>query len=81
MLVVVVIATAFAYFSGILATARLGSRLASFVGLLEVLFAVLIAWWLLGEVPTVLQGVGGALIIAGIVLVRLEQRPTIDAVE
>jgi drug/metabolite transporter (DMT)-like permease len=81
MLVVVVIATAFAYFSGILATARLGSRLASFVGLLEVLFAVMVAWWLLGEVPTVLQGVGGALIIAGIVLVRLEQRPTIDAVE
>lgn len=73
MLVVVVISTAFAYFTGIFATARLGSRLASFVGLLEVLFAILVAWWLLGEVPTALQGLGGALIIAGIVLVRLER--------
>jgi drug/metabolite transporter (DMT)-like permease len=73
MLIVVVIATAFAYLTGILATARLGSRLASFVGLLEVLFAVLVAWWLLGEVPTPLQGLGGASIIVGIVLVRLDE--------
>jgi len=73
MSVVVVIATAFAYFSGIIATSKLGSRVASFVGLLEVLFAILVAWWLLGEVPTALQGVGGALIVAGIVCVRLER--------
>jgi Predicted permease, DMT superfamily len=71
--VVVVVATAFAYLAGILSAAKLGSRLASFVGLLEVLFAILFAWWLLGEVPTLLQVVGGAFIVAGIVLVKMER--------
>jgi drug/metabolite transporter (DMT)-like permease len=71
--VVVVVATAFAYLAGILSAAKLGSRVASFIGLLEVLFAILFAWWLLGEVPTVLQGLGGALIVAGIVLVKMER--------
>jgi drug/metabolite transporter (DMT)-like permease len=71
--VVVLVATAFAYLAGILSAAKLGSRVASFIGLLEVLFAILFAWWLLGEVPTVLQGLGGALIVAGIVLVKMER--------
>jgi drug/metabolite transporter (DMT)-like permease len=71
--VVVLVATAFAYLAGILGTVRLGSRVASFVGLVEVLFAVLLSWLLLGEVPTLLQGVGGALIVAGVVFVKLER--------
>ena len=71
--VVVVVATAFAYLAGILSAAKLGSRLASFIGLLEVLFAILFAWWLLGEVPTLLQVLGGAFIVAGIVLVKMER--------
>lgn len=75
--IVVVVATAFAYFSGILSAVKLGSRVASFIGLLEVLFAILFAWWLLGEVPTALQGLGGALIVAGIVLVKLERPGTL----
>jgi len=74
--VVVLVATAFAYVSGLLGAIRLGSRVASFVGLVEVLFAVLFAWLLLGEVPTLVQGLGGALIVAGVVLVKLEkERP------
>ncbi|MEO9015181.1 MAG: DMT family transporter [Terrimesophilobacter sp.] len=75
MSVVVVVATAFAYLAGILSAAKLGSRVASFIGLLEVLFAILFAWWLLGEVPTPLQGLGGAFIVTGIILVKLERVP------
>ena len=69
-------ATAFAYLTGILSAAKLGSRVASFIGLLEVLFAILFAWWLLGEVPTLLQVLGGAFIVAGIVLVKMERTST-----
>jgi drug/metabolite transporter (DMT)-like permease len=51
----------------------LGPRLASFTGLTEVLFAVLVAWLLLGELPTLMQLGGGALIIAGIAAVRADE--------
>ena len=47
MAVVVVLSTAFAYATGVFAATRLGSRVASFVGLVEVLFAVLLSWVLL----------------------------------
>jgi len=73
--VVVVVATAVAYLAGLLGALRLGSRVASFVGLVEVLFAVLFAWLLLGEVPTLVQALGGALIVAGVVFVRLQREP------
>ncbi|KLN32969.1 hypothetical protein FB00_20045 [Cellulosimicrobium funkei] len=73
--VVVLVATAFAYVSGVAATVRMGERLASFVGLSEVLFAVVIAWLLLGEVPTLVQAAGGVLVVAGVVLVRLAGSP------
>ncbi|MDO9396482.1 MAG: DMT family transporter [Herbiconiux sp.] len=75
--VVVIVATAFAYLSSLLGAVRLGSRVASFVGLVEVLFAVLFAWLLLGEVPTLLQALGGALIVGGVVLVRLQPDPVL----
>jgi len=81
MSVVVVVATAFAYLAGILGAVRLGSRVASFVGLVEVLFAVLFAWLLLGEVPTLVQALGGALIVAGVVLVKLEKEKPGSLVE
>lgn len=70
--VIVLVATAFGYVTGIVAAARMGERLASFVGLSEVLFAVVIAWLLLGEVPSLVQAMGGALIVAGVILVRLD---------
>lgn len=69
----VVVSTAVAYASGITATGVLGSRLASFVGLLEVVFASLFAWLLLGEQLTPLQLIGGLLIIGGIAAVRAER--------
>jgi drug/metabolite transporter (DMT)-like permease len=68
-----VAAAAIAYVAGITAARRLGPKLSSFVGLTEVLFAVLWAWLLLGQLPSATQGIGGVLIIGGIVLVRLDE--------
>lgn len=67
------VAAAIAYVAGIGAARRLGPKLATFVGLTEVIFAVLFAWLLLGELPTGLQLAGGALILAGIALVRIDE--------
>jgi drug/metabolite transporter (DMT)-like permease len=72
-----VVTAAVAYVAGIAATRRLGSRLASFVALTEVLMALVFAWLLLDETPGGVQLAGGALILAGVVAVRLgEPRPT-----
>lgn len=71
-----VVTAALAYSTGIAATRQLGSRLASFVALTEVLTALLFAWLLLGEAPRGIQLLGGALILVGVVTVRLgEPRP------
>ncbi|GAB3601771.1 EamA family transporter [Microbacterium aureliae] len=64
--------TAVGYAFGVMAVPRIGSRLASFVGLSEVLFALGFAWLLLGETPGAVQFVGGALVLAGVVAVRLD---------
>ena len=45
------VAAAFAYLLGTYAARALGATMASFVGLSEVLFAILFAWLLLGELP------------------------------
>ncbi|MBB5866881.1 drug/metabolite transporter (DMT)-like permease [Allocatelliglobosispora scoriae] len=67
------VAAVVAYISGIGAARILGARLSSFVGLTEVLFAVLIAWLVLDELPTPVQMLGGGLIVAGVVLVRIDE--------
>jgi drug/metabolite transporter (DMT)-like permease len=67
------IAAAMSYVSGIVAARMLGAKLASFVGLSEVLFAVLLAWLLLGELPRAVQLLGGLFILAGVVVVRAEE--------
>ncbi len=64
------VAAVTAYVTGVAATRRLGARLASFVGLAEVLSAVLIAWAALGQRPGLLQAVGGIIVLGGIALVR-----------
>lgn len=73
LLLVGVVSTAIAYATSITATQMLGSRLASFVGLLEVVAATFYAWLLLGEQLTLLQLLGGALILVGIGFVRSEK--------
>ncbi|MDO8382995.1 MAG: DMT family transporter [Microbacterium sp.] len=74
---VVLIATALAYGLGVLAVTQIGSRVASFVGLSEVLFAIVIAWLVLDEQPSSVQVIGGALIVAGVVFVRLGTPSTV----
>jgi drug/metabolite transporter (DMT)-like permease len=69
----VLLATVLAYVSGIMAARALGSKVASFVSLTEVLFAVIWAWLLLGELPGAIQLLGGVFIVAGVVLVRLDE--------
>ncbi|MGD9959570.1 EamA family transporter [Nocardioides sp.] len=69
-----VVTAALAYAAGIAAGRRLGSRLASFVGLLEVVAALAFAWLLLGEIPRLVQLMGGVLILAGVIVVRLGER-------
>src|SRR5680860_1112669 len=70
LLIVAVVSTSVAYVAGITAAEALGSRLVSFVSLLEVVFAALFAWLLLGEALTPLQLLGGGLILGGIAAVR-----------
>ncbi len=74
LLVLGVVTAAVAYVTGIAAGRRLGSRLASFVGLLEVVAAVGFAWLLLAELPNTAQLIGGVLILAGVVTVRMGER-------
>jgi drug/metabolite transporter (DMT)-like permease len=74
------LAAAVAYVTGILGARLLGARLASFVGLTEVLFAVLFAWLLLDQTPRPVQVAGGVLVVGGIALVRLGERPESAAV-
>ena len=64
------VAAVISYITGIGAIRRLGARLASFIGLAEVLFAVLFAWLLLGQLPTPVQFLGGGFILAGVAMVR-----------
>ncbi|SDQ87371.1 EamA family transporter [Quadrisphaera sp. DSM 44207] len=72
-LALALVAAALAYVAGVRAARSLGARLAAFVGLTEVLFAVLFAWLLLGQVPASVQLLGGALVLAGVALVRLDE--------
>jgi drug/metabolite transporter (DMT)-like permease len=68
------LATAIPYVASIAASEMLGSRLMSFVGLLEVVFASVFAWISIGEALNATQLVGGALILAGIAFVRSEKQ-------
>ena len=68
-----VVAAAVAYVTGIEAARRLGAKLGSFVAMAEVLFAAGFAWVLLHQVPTEMQFLGGLLILAGVVAVRLDE--------
>lgn len=66
----VVLATALPYVTGILGIRLLDTRVASFVGLSEVMFGVIGAWLLVSQTPSPTQLFGGLLILAGVVLIR-----------
>ena len=67
------VAAALAYVAGIFGARLLGAKVASFVGLSEVLFAVVIAWVVLGQSLSLLQLLGGLLVVGGIALVRVDE--------
>lgn len=71
------VTAAVAYVTGIAAIRRLGSRVASFVALTEVVAGVAWAWVLLDELPRPIQLFGGVLILAGVVGVKLGERATV----
>ena len=70
------VAAVIAYVAGIGAARLLGAKLASFIGMAEVLFAILFAWLLLNQLPSAVQFLGGAFILAGVTLVRLDELHT-----
>lgn len=74
------VTAALAYTTGIAAVRRLGSRLASFVALLEVVMGVVFAWLLLDQFPRAVQLLGGLLILAGVVAVKMGERDTVRTV-
>ena len=76
---VALLSTVIGYTTGIAAARRLGARVASFVGLAEVLFAILFAWLLVHQRPDAIQLVGGVVVIVGIALVRVDDRGPGDA--
>jgi drug/metabolite transporter (DMT)-like permease len=49
---------------------HIGPTRTALYGQLQPVIAVLFAWAVLGEVPTVWQGLGAALVLAGLVLAR-----------
>ena len=70
---VALLATVVGYVTGISAARLLGAKLASFVGMAEVLFAIGYAWLLLHQLPSAMQFAGGALIFTGVALVRIDE--------
>src|SRR4029079_16707177 len=68
-----IVAAVISFVTGIVAVRLLGAKLASFVGLTEVLFAVVWAWLLVGQRLDGIQLAGGVLVVAGIALVRLDE--------
>lgn len=70
LLTLALVSAALAYTTGIEAVRRLGSSIASFVALSEVILAVIFAALLLGQIPTPIQVLGGVLILAGIAVVQ-----------
>ncbi len=74
MLTLILVTAVLAYLLGIAGIRRLGSGVASFVALTEVVFAVLFAVFLLGQHPGVGQLIGGALVLVGIAAVQRGDR-------
>lgn len=73
------VTAAIAYVTGIGAARVLGSRVASFVALSEVVAGVAWAWVLLDELPGLWQLLGGVLILAGVVGVKLGERDVVES--
>ncbi|MCQ9369090.1 DMT family transporter [Brevibacterium sp. 50QC2O2] len=60
-----------AYAFGVWGLRYVGASLGAFINLLEVPISVLASWWLLRELPHAIQGLGGVLILAGVVFIKV----------
>ncbi|KOY54433.1 EamA family transporter [Streptomyces sp. XY332] len=72
---VVLIATVFAYLTGVVSVRRLSPQVAGVVACLEAVVATVFAWILLGEHLSTPQIVGGALVLGGAFIAQ-SSRPT-----
>ncbi|WP_183407737.1 EamA family transporter [Nocardioides marmoriginsengisoli] len=75
-----ILASGFAYVTGVVAARRLGARTASFVALLEVVSSLAWVTVLSSQGPTTPQWAGCTLILAGIILIKLVE-PVVAAEE
>lgn len=66
-----VVTSGIAYLTGVAAGRLLGARLGAFIALFEVVAGVGFAWVFVDQLPTAIQLVGGLLILAGVVAVKL----------
>lgn len=66
-----VVTCGIAYLTGVAAGRLLGARLGAFIALFEVVAGVGFAWYFVNQLPTATQMLGGLLILAGVVTVRL----------
>lgn len=71
----VVVSCALAYGAGIASARQLGPHLAGFVSYSELGLAFVLAWLILGQAPSLTQGVGAAILIVGILVVKSAERP------
>jgi drug/metabolite transporter (DMT)-like permease len=67
-MLLVVVSTVIAYLTGVAAVARIGASRGALVALVEVVASAVASWLLLGQVPTAVQALGGALILVGVAL-------------
>lgn len=67
----VLISTALSYVLGVAASRRLGATVSSFAGYSEPLFGIVWTILLLAILPTSMQWIGAALIVAGVVIVKV----------
>ncbi|MHA6615805.1 EamA family transporter [Pseudonocardia sp. DLS-67] len=77
----VVVSSVIAYLAGVAAIRRIGAPRGSLVALLEVVASAVASWLLLGQVPTPVQAVGGALILGGVAMTLTAHRPITAAPE
>lgn len=74
-----VVTSGVAYLTGVAAGRLLGARLGAFVALFEVVAGVGFAWLFVDQLPTGTQLLGGGLILAGVVAVKLGEPGVVAA--
>jgi len=76
-----IVTSGVAYLTGVAAGRLLGARLGAFIALFEVVAGVGFAWVFVDQLPTGVQLLGGLLILAGVIAVRLGEERVVVADE